>query len=205
MDSVPSKRCSKCGEAKPPGAFYASRPDCKQCRDAAHARYVEANRERVREYRRRFYEANRSKIQESNRDSAREQRQQHHPSTEDGVTTKRCGSCGEVKPLDAFHKSKRDRRGHHRYCKECRARMPRPQGSKTLRTHLSKLIEAQAGKCAICGDAPENGSLCLDHDHATGELRAALCRRCNTVLGSVRDSPVLLRSMAHYLSRYGST
>ena len=87
---------------------------------------------------------------------------------------------------------------------ECRGCHPRPQGNKTLRKYLATLALAQDGRCAVCGWEPEDGSLCLDHDHATGALRAALCHRCNLVLGHVRDDPELLQSMARYLSEWGS-
>lgn len=41
------------------------------------------------------------------------------------------------------------------------------------------------GRCAICKN-PETRArrLCLDHDHATGEVRGFLCSRCNMLLGN---------------------
>jgi hypothetical protein len=42
------------------------------------------------------------------------------------------------------------------------------------------MVEAQEGKCAICG---AEVFLMVDHDHETGKVRALLCRACNTTLG----------------------
>ena len=40
---------------------------------------------------------------------------------------------------------------------------------------------------------------CFDHDHETNAFRGWLCRRCNLVLGMVKDNPILLRNLAMYL------
>ncbi len=57
--------------------------------------------------------------------------------------------------------------------------------------------------CAICRKHLATiGQANVDHDHATGEVRALLCRDCNTGLGHYRDSPDLLREAADYLERF---
>jgi hypothetical protein len=53
--------------------------------------------------------------------------------------------------------------------------------------------------CQICGDEPE--CLAIDHDHATGEVRGALCTRCNMGLGFFRDSVTNLETAIRYLKR----
>jgi 5-methylcytosine-specific restriction endonuclease McrA len=37
------------------------------------------------------------------------------------IAQKRCSKCGELKPLDAFHKAKGNKDGFHTQCKACRA------------------------------------------------------------------------------------
>ena len=77
------------------------------------------------------------------------------------------------------------------------------------------MLAAQKGVCAICKQ-PETWkrkttkvwALSVDHDHrccagptSCGKcVRGLLCRRCNAVLGQVRDSSKLLLSMASFLS-----
>jgi len=55
--------------------------------------------------------------------------------------------------------------------------------------------EAHHGRCAICNEAFSDTPR-VDHDHATGAIRGLLCTRCNTLLGSYRDDPAMLRDRA---------
>lgn len=72
-----------------------------------------------------------------------------------------------------------------------------------------QMLADQGGVCAIC-KLPEvrvtpKGDLTtlhVDHDHETNEVRALLCYRCNSALGSMRDDPALLREAANYLERH---
>ena len=67
------------------------------------------------------------------------------------------------------------------------------------------LLQAQDGKCAICGASggEENSGrgLSVDHDHVTGRIRGLLCLRCNTGIGFLRDDPVIVQRAAEYLTR----
>ena len=62
-------------------------------------------------------------------------------------------------------------------------------------------------QCETCGDFVDKTktisftSICFDHDHKTGKFRGWICRRCNTILGYVKDNPELLRSLANYLEK----
>lgn len=65
-----------------------------------------------------------------------------------------------------------------------------------------KLLAAQAGLCAICRRPQQrhgHKNLHVDHDHNTGKVRGLLCWKCNTTLGLVGDSAVLLTSAISYL------
>jgi len=71
-----------------------------------------------------------------------------------------------------------------------------------------QMLASQGRKCAIC-DQPEltvirgkTITLAVDHDHATGAVRALLCRRCNHMIGMACDDPALLRAAATYLEAH---
>ena len=65
-----------------------------------------------------------------------------------------------------------------------------------------RMFEAQGGVCAICGEArPEERTLHVDHDHATGVIRGLLCFRCNNALGDFREEYELFQRAADYLDR----
>jgi hypothetical protein len=58
------------------------------------------------------------------------------------------------------------------------------------------MLARQAGLCAICKAAP---AAHVDHDHATGAVRALLCFNCNGGLGQFKDNPVALHAAAYYV------
>jgi hypothetical protein len=65
-----------------------------------------------------------------------------------------------------------------------------------------RMFEAQGGVCAICDEVrPEERTLHVDHDHATGVIRGLLCFRCNNALGDFREEYELFRKAADYLDR----
>lgn len=73
-----------------------------------------------------------------------------------------------------------------------------------------QMHHAQKGLCAICGK-PESfaskyslpGHLAVDHDHATGQIRALLCNHCNRGLAAFFDDSNRLAAAIKYLQRFG--
>lgn len=72
------------------------------------------------------------------------------------------------------------------------------------------MLADQKGVCAIC-EQPEtamfNGRpkvMHVDHDHATGQIRALLCGSCNGMLGLAKDKPETLRAAAIYLEKHSA-
>ena len=61
----------------------------------------------------------------------------------------------------------------------------------------TEMVSRQDGKCYICGNKPK--TLCVDHDHVTGQIRKLLCRSCNSVLGLMKNNSELLHKAAEYL------
>ncbi len=145
---------------------------------------------------------------------------------------KRCGCCKGFFPLDDFsivrQRGKAPRR--HACCKRCkRARAaawskkhPVRHGRNCRKEKLKQnygltlaayqaLFDAQGGLCAICGrlekarkslDNKNPALLCVDHDHATGQVRQLLCRCCNVGLGKFDDNPEFMRRAAAYVEKH---
>jgi len=73
------------------------------------------------------------------------------------------------------------------------------------------MLLQQDSKCAICSiemilplkrrGQPLN-SVCVDHDHITGNVRELLCSRCNKGLGFFDDDIELLRKSIDYLEKH---
>jgi len=68
-----------------------------------------------------------------------------------------------------------------------------------------KMLIAQCGRCACCGDAFKNigEEPSLDHDHGTGKNRELLCINCNVAAGYLLDSPERCRLLEVYLIKHG--
>jgi ribosomal protein L40E len=66
------------------------------------------------------------------------------------------------------------------------------------------MATTQGGKCLICSCIPDS-RLCVDHCHTHGHVRGLLCRSCNILLGSARDSVDVLMSAIDYLKRTSVT
>ena len=69
----------------------------------------------------------------------------------------------------------------------------------------AKMLSAQKGVCAICGNPPTEDQpkhwgkhLAVDHCHDTGRVRGLLCNRCNVGLGHI-STESLARSAIKYL------
>jgi hypothetical protein len=87
-----------------------------------------------------------------------------------------CKTCGESQPLEEYHVHAPSKGGRVLHCRSCVAEKAR---KKNYGLSLAEVREAQGtDACAICGEE----SYCIDHDHTTGIVRGALCRKCNTGL-----------------------
>ena len=64
-----------------------------------------------------------------------------------------------------------------------------------------KMYTAQEGVCAICSQAGKR-SLCVDHCHTTGKVRALLCDSCNRGIGMLKEDTSVLQAAIAYLNRH---
>lgn len=120
-----------------------------------------------------------------------------------------CSSCQAVKEISLFHRDGQG--GRNRTCSPCHSAALRADPRTSERAKAAKLRKygltvkeyeaiatAQGGQCALCKKKPRYG-LCVDHCHASGKVRALLCKGCNTGLGAFGDDPARLREAIDYL------
>ena len=118
--------------------------------------------------------------------------------------TKRCTKCKQAKPLSAYRANEAAPDKKQCWCTDCYR-----DWFVTHRYGLSaecyRAMETdQKGLCAICHELPGKKGLSVDHNHGTGKIRALLCAGCNTALGSIKDSPIILMRMFAYLQAHSS-
>jgi hypothetical protein len=72
-----------------------------------------------------------------------------------------------------------------------------------------QMFENQRGLCGICLK-PETrktkgghiSPLSVDHNHATGNVRALLCHNCNSALGQLKEDPQTMLNMFTYINTF---
>jgi hypothetical protein len=68
------------------------------------------------------------------------------------------------------------------------------------------MLAEQGNACAICRTPFEKKGRsrgpCIDHNHATDEVRSLLCGHCNHVLGYAFESELVLKAAIEYLQRW---
>ncbi len=113
--------------------------------------------------------------------------------------TKTCRECGQNLSVNLFSISRKWRRN---ICTPCRSKQSyKSRIKKSYKIDIeqkNKLQEMQGGVCGIClQPAP---TLCVDHDHSTGEVRGLLCHSCNRGLGLLGDNVHSLTQAIKYLN-----
>jgi hypothetical protein len=140
---------------------------------------------------------------------------------------KRCSKCHKTKKRTSFYK--RASGTFRKECKQCRIeaaakwakrnqqivtkvrkafhrRNPIWQKNYDLKRNYDitigiyeQLLFEQDLVCAICRRI--SGTLHVDHDHQTGEVRGLLCTKCNLGIGCFVDDPERLLAAAIYLEQ----
>jgi hypothetical protein len=130
-------------------------------------------------------------------------------------TERECLNCGTV-----FQRAEKNG-GARRHCSDACKREAASKRVYPIRRYklaarygitleqLDAMQAEQDGRCAICsrildGKGLEASAPQVDHDHATGKVRAILCRPCNTALGMFRDNPELVDQAAAYLRSWSA-
>lgn len=133
---------------------------------------------------------------------------------------RKCNKCKQEKPLTKFYKRSLSatpymatpEARYEKVCKECRKsfmsdNFRRYNYGLTQEEYQAKL-EEQNHCCAICGEKGKDntkngtGTLHVDHNHITGNIRGLLCRECNLAIGHLKDSVSILMRAIRYLEIY---
>lgn len=115
--------------------------------------------------------------------------------------------------VQAKYKARNGTEKHKAYMREYRAR-PETKARQKEHSRLlkcfpigmyDKLMEAQAGLCAICQRTltPEKArTVHCDHDHATKTPRGVLCNNCNNAEGNIRRCGLSPHEFGERLAAY---
>src|SRR5574341_371064 len=144
------------------------------------------------------------------------------------AATKVCTKCKTDQPVESFFLDKRTNNPRPT-CKTCSREQTEDWKNRNPQTHINgsrrrnkvrhaknrfgmtpeqyQARLAEGGNlCGICSkpepQSRRKGALSLDHCHATGKIRGALCSRCNTMLGYANDDTELLRNAIRYLAKH---
>lgn len=135
------------------------------------------------------------------------------------MISKVCSKC-HVEKLAAEFGKRYDRPiGLRPWCRECQRKIDAKsretdKGKKKYRKQLWKKsgidityeeykdkYQQLDGKCEICLD--QLPSLCVDHNHDTGEIRGLLCTPCNLAIEHLKESPEIMNNAISYIKKYG--
>jgi Recombination endonuclease VII len=198
--AIEHKRCTDCGGLLPLSEFWARKrshdgraPYCKACFSLRNA--AAYDRRLAREG------GNRSRVYRRVSDAPEGMRW--------------CPSCATFLSLEEFVRNRSATDGIGSYCRPCqnaKAKESRQRvhgGSRHY--HLKRryglgaeevqaMLLEQGELCPICERSLSVKDAHVDHDHATGAVRAVLCFNCNGGLGQFRDDPTsLVRAVAYLM------
>jgi len=173
--------------------------DCKWCSKECAERRRLANPEKFKEHGRKY----------------------RHIEVPEDTIERRCSGCKKIVHKDLFtlHAWKR----RHPRCKPCtsisayKSKIKNQDTYKAYRERASAisrksylrrtwnisieqfnaLRDLQEGKCAIC--KIESKVMHIDHNHATGKIRALLCNNCNRGIGHLKESSSIMLAAIEYL------
>ena len=113
---------------------------------------------------------------------------------------KTCSKCNLTLDLNMFVNSKLGKHGKAGQCKSCRNKKNQEYRNKNFygitEPEYQQLLADSNNICRLCGNS---GSLVVDHNHDTGKVRGMICRQCNSAIGMLHDSPVLISKVLQYM------
>jgi hypothetical protein len=162
------------------------------------------NKEKAREYQRKYRAANRDKLLERDREYARRRRAASPEVREKArIAAKKWYALNKAKALKAQKLRYAANPGRNRqYSDEWKIKnrekakaSSRKCKSAWLPTRYDEYLAKQHGLCAICGSSMKRPN--ADHDHETGQPRELLCTKCNIGLAHVEQAAWLEAALAY--------
>lgn len=178
--NMTDKKCPGCGQIKEIGEFYKnkSRRDgfhcyCKSCANIQHKNYVEANKDRLREYDKAQYWLNHEKHLENKRASSQRNREGIRLRARERYIDDREAILAKDKEYRMKNKEKRRASARRYYAENSEAYKVRARERKMLKrkvsdgtitnTALVELYKNQEGLCGYCSCDLESTTRHLDH------------------------------------------
>lgn len=116
-----------------------------------------------------------------------------------------CKACQQAYQREMGEKYRRDGRYREKPYITIKAKRARYKHVKKLYNltpvAYDDLMTQAVWACQIC--YTNSSFLCIDHIHATGEVRGILCKPCNLAIGLLRDDPDILANAIDYLKKQG--
>lgn len=156
--------------------------------------YREANKEKISEYQHRYREENRDQLKQY----LKEYQKTYEP-TEASKQVQREWQKANKDKYKVWNQAWAESLEVSRYEKYKPNILQRKYGI-TLE-QFDRMKATQNSCCACCGESETilGKTLAIDHDHATGKVRALLCTNCNTGIGHFKDDIFRLERAISYL------
>ena len=120
-----------------------------------------------------------------------------------------CSDCKVKKPLDDFFRCSTCIGGYSRQCRQCNRKKYQVTKYNITEKQYNQMLSEQEHKCACCGKPIQERvkgqgkkTICVDHDHKTGQVRGLLCGLCNSGIGALGDNIQGVRNALNYLEKH---
>lgn len=195
-------KCNECNTELPESAFYKNdKTACKECRKSNQKAMRESlNSHNIRQCTKCFAMKDRSEFYSGCRyckscqnEITNGHRDKRKANDAAGVPRK-CAVCKKEKSGQAAFGT-----GGATYCLGCSSKKRRVD-KYSLSSGQIASVESSTN-CSICKrQFRSKRDKHVDHCHASGAIRGILCSSCNTAIGKMQDSVVLLQSAISYLT-----
>lgn len=150
---------------------------CKSCAYRKTKSWVEANKEKTKEYQKNYYAENSDELYAKSRDYKAE----------------------HAEEIKEYYKDYYLKNGHKYRESNRRSHLKRKFGITS--EQFDYWFEKQNGRCDICKELSSK-TLHVDHNHTTGQIRGLLCSACNTSFGMLKEDINIMLNMIEYARKH---